>query len=93
MLPCVPSPTIIIYTEQIDPHKLQIHIVDNGLSMPESVRQRLFDPFFTIKPVGKGTAMGLSISYQIVSEKHGGSLSCNSKPSEGAEFQIRIPVR
>lgn len=88
----ITTPTITIYTEQIDTHQVEIRIADNGLSIPESVRQRLFDPFFTTKPVGKGTGMGLSISYQIVTEKHGGSLSCTSEPGEGAEFQIRIPV-
>ncbi|MCC5645599.1 AAA family ATPase [Nostoc sp. CHAB 5824] len=86
------SPTITIYTKQIDAYQIEIRIADNGLSIPESVRQRLFDPFFTTKPVGKGTGMGLSISYQIVTEKHGGSLSCTSEPGEGAEFQIRIPI-
>ncbi|MEH1970296.1 trifunctional serine/threonine-protein kinase/ATP-binding protein/sensor histidine kinase [Nostoc sp.] len=88
----ITTPTITIYTEQIDAHQIEIRIADNGLGIPESVRQRLFDPFFTTKPVGKGTGMGLSISYQIVTEKHGGSLSCTSEPGEGAEFQIRIPV-
>ncbi|MBD2726220.1 AAA family ATPase [Nostoc sp. FACHB-892] len=88
----ITTPTITIYTEQIDTHQVEIRIADNGLGIPESVRQRLFDPFFTTKPVGKGTGMGLSISYQIVTEKHGGSLSCTSEPGKGAEFQIRIPV-
>ncbi|MEH2410832.1 trifunctional serine/threonine-protein kinase/ATP-binding protein/sensor histidine kinase [Nostoc sp.] len=89
----ITAPTITIYTEQIDADKIEIRIADNGLSIPKSVRQRLFDPFFTTKPVGKGTGMGLSISYQIVTEKHGGSLSCTSEPGEEVEFQIRIPVR
>ncbi|MFN6465019.1 MAG: AAA family ATPase [Nostoc sp. DedVER02] len=88
----ITTPTITIHTKQIDAHQIEIRIADNGLGMPEPVRQRLFDPFFTTKPVGKGTGMGLSISYQIVSEKHGGSLSCTSEPGKGAEFQIRIPV-
>ncbi|GAX46043.1 multi-sensor signal transduction multi-kinase [Tolypothrix sp. NIES-4075] len=88
----ITTPTITIYTEQIDAHQVEIRIADNALGMPESVRQRLFDPFFTTKPVGKGTGMGLSISYQIITEKHGGSLSCISEPGKGAEFQIRIPV-
>ncbi|MEH2235336.1 trifunctional serine/threonine-protein kinase/ATP-binding protein/sensor histidine kinase [Nostoc sp.] len=89
----ITTPTITIHTEQIDADKVEIRIADNGLSIPESVRRRLFDPFFTTKPVGKGTGMGLSISYQIVTEKHGGSLSCTSEPGEGVEFQIRIPLR
>ncbi|MBE8987450.1 ATP-binding sensor histidine kinase [Nostoc sp. LEGE 12450] len=88
----ITTPTITIYTEQIDANQIEIRIADNGLSIPESVQRRLFDPFFTTKPVGKGTGMGLSISYQIITEKHGGSLSCISEPGEGAEFQIRIPI-
>ncbi|WP_445634704.1 trifunctional serine/threonine-protein kinase/ATP-binding protein/sensor histidine kinase [Nostoc sp. DSM 114161] len=86
------SPSISIHTEQVDAHQVEIRIADNGLGMPESVRRRLFDPFFTTKPVGKGTGMGLSISYQIITEKHGGLLYCQSEPNQGAEFIIRIPV-
>ncbi|RCJ16953.1 serine/threonine protein kinase [Nostoc sp. ATCC 43529] len=86
------NPSISIHTEQVDAHQVQIRIADNGLGMPESVRRRLFDPFFTTKPVGKGTGMGLSISYQIITEKHGGLLYCHSEPGQGAEFIIRIPV-
>jgi signal transduction histidine kinase len=61
--------------------------------MPESVRKRIFDPFFTTKAVGKGTGMGMPISYQIVTEKHGGKLDCFSIPDEGTEFIIQIPVQ
>ncbi|MCW6048794.1 hypothetical protein K4039_01535 [Lyngbya sp. CCAP 1446/10] len=61
--------------------------------MPESVRSRLFDQFFTTKPVGKGTGLGLSISHSIVVDRHGGRLSCISTLGEGAEFLIEIPVR
>jgi PAS domain S-box-containing protein len=69
-----------------------IRIADNGCGMPEHVRQRLFDPFFTTKPVGKGTGLGMSISYQIITEKHGGSLQCNSELGQGTEFTIMIPL-
>lgn len=69
-----------------------ISIGDNGLGMPEEVRQKLFDAFFTTKPKGKGTGLGLSISFQIVVEKHGGTLECVSSPGNGATFIIRIPV-
>lgn len=51
----------------------------------------MFDPFFTTKPVGKGTGMGLSVSYQIV-KKHQGSLKCISMPGKGTEFVIKIPL-
>ncbi|AFZ27489.1 putative ATPase [Cylindrospermum stagnale PCC 7417] len=88
----IATPSISINTEQVDNDQVEIRIADNGSGMPESVQQSLFNPFFTTKPVGKGTGMGLSISYQIVTEKHGGSLSCTSKPGEGTEFIIRIPV-
>ncbi|MEH2167735.1 MAG: PAS domain-containing protein [Nostoc sp.] len=70
-----------------------IRIADNGLGMTEEVRKRLFDPFFTTKPVGKGTGMGLSISYQIVVQKHGGKIQCISAPGEGAEFVVMIPLK
>ena len=86
-------PTITICTQLVDSHQVKICITDNGAGMPEKVRQRLFNPFFTTKPVGKGTGMGLSISYQIVTEKHGGSLSCTSEAGQGAEFIIQIPTQ
>ncbi|WP_448266234.1 PAS domain S-box protein [Nostoc sp. DSM 114159] len=70
-----------------------ISIADNGPGMSEEVRKRLFDPFFTTKPVGKGTGMGLSISYQIVVQKHGGKIHCISAPGEGAEFVVMIPLK
>ena len=70
-----------------------ISIADNGPGMTEKVRKLLFDPFFTTKPVGKGTGMGLSISYQIVVNKHGGQIQCISAPGQGAEFVIMIPLQ
>ena len=70
-----------------------IRIADNGPGMPKEVRSRIFDPFFTTKPVGKGTGLGLSISYKIVVEKHRGKLKCTSKPGEGTEFSIDIPIK
>ncbi|MBD1938737.1 MASE1 domain-containing protein [Microcoleus sp. FACHB-68] len=70
-----------------------IRIADNGIGMAEHLQKRLFDPFFTTKPVGKGTGLGLSISYQIVVEKHKGQLRCISKPMQGTEFIIEIPIQ
>jgi PAS domain S-box-containing protein len=86
------SPQICIRT-LIQEDDVIISIADNGLGMSEGVRKRLFDPFFTTKPVGKGTGMGLSISYQIVVQKHGGKIQCISAPGEGAEFVIMIPLK
>ena len=70
-----------------------IQIADNGSGMTEDVKAKLFDLFFTTKPVGKGTGLGLAISYQIVVEKHEGELGCESEPGQGTEFWIKIPVR
>jgi two-component system, NtrC family, sensor kinase len=84
---------ITIRTSIIDSKWVKIAISDNGTGMPESVGKRIFDPFFTTKAVGKGTGMGMPISYQIVTEKHGGKLDCFSIPGEGTEFIIQIPVQ
>ncbi len=82
--------TELVTLEELD--KVVIRIVDNGPGMPESVREKLFNPFFTTKPEGKGTGLGLSISYQIVTEKHEGTIECISSPGEGACFIIQIPL-
>nr|WP_228035707.1 ATP-binding protein [Oculatella sp. LEGE 06141] len=83
---------ITIRTETLSSEAVIIRIADNGPGMSESVRKRLFDPFFTTKPVGKGTGLGLSISYQIITEKHQGAIWCESKPGEGTEFWIKLPI-
>lgn len=101
----LPQPRITIRTEVIGTKngenkveqsigdRVRISIADNGIGIPEHIQQRIFEPFFTTKPIGKGMGLGLSISYQIVVEKHGGSLQCWSQPGQGAEFLIEIPVR
>jgi two-component system, NtrC family, sensor kinase len=85
--------SITIQTSIMDSKWVKIAISDHGTGMPESVHKRIFDPFFTTKAVGKGTGMGLPISYEIVTEKHGGRLDCFSIPGEGTEFIIQIPVQ
>ncbi|TFI50762.1 HAMP domain-containing histidine kinase [Mastigocladus laminosus UU774] len=87
------KPCICILTVVNPDNQVIIHIADNGLGIPDTVKQRLFDPFFTTKAIGKGTGMGLSISYQIITEKHGGSLKCISLPGMGAEFIVAIPLQ
>jgi signal transduction histidine kinase len=70
-----------------------IQIADNGSGMTQDVKAKLFNPFFTTKPVGKGTGLGLASSYQIVVDKHEGELGCNSELGQGTEFWLKIPVR
>jgi len=72
--------------------RLIVKISDNGKGIPEELRNRLFDLFFTTKPVGKGTGLGLSIAYQIITENHGGKLSFSSELGKGTEFTIEIPL-
>ena len=90
-----PPISIKIRTEVLandDNPRVVIQIRDNGPGIPPEVKPKLFDPFFTTKPVGKGAGLGLSISYQIVVEKHGGVLKCFSEVGEGTEFWIEIPI-
>jgi len=89
----IEHPQICIYTEVIDENLIQIRIVDNGCGIPDHMRSRIFDPFFTTKEPGKGTGVGLYITYQIVVEKHGGQIQCFSKPGKGSEFLIQIPIK
>jgi PAS domain S-box-containing protein len=73
--------------------RVAIHIKDNGMGMSITVQQRVFDPFFTTKPVGKGTGLGMSISHQIIVERHGGQIRCFSDPGVGTEFVIEVPLQ
>ena len=82
---------ITIRTAVIDSQWVQVAIADNGGGMTPQTQQQIFNPFFTTKPVGKGTGMGMSISYQIITEKHGGKLECFSPLGQGTEFVIQIP--
>ncbi|MCU0548096.1 MAG: ATP-binding protein [Leptolyngbya sp. Prado105] len=84
---------IKIRTSMIYSNWVEIAISDNGCGIPESARSRIFDPFFTTKPVGRGTGMGMSISYQIITQKHKGKLDYTSTLGEGTEFVIQIPIQ
>ncbi|MEH2131739.1 MAG: ATP-binding protein [Nostoc sp.] len=84
-------PSITIRTQALDKEWVVIRIADNGPGMKEEVIRRIYDPFFTTKDIGKGTGLGMAISYKIVVDKHGGMLKCRSKPGEGTEFWIQIP--
>ncbi|MBE9187146.1 sensor histidine kinase [Microcoleus sp. LEGE 07076] len=87
------SSQITISTSVVDVEWVQISIADTGLGIPEAIQKQIFNPFFTTKPIGKGTGMGMAISHQIINEKHGGKLMCFSTPGIGTEFVIHIPVK
>jgi two-component system NtrC family sensor kinase len=71
--------------------EIRLTIADSGPGIPESLQKKIFDPFFTTKSSGKGTGLGLWISYTII-EKLGGSLSLRSQAGKGAEFTITMPI-
>jgi len=68
-----------------------ISVRDNGPGIPQNVLDKIFQPFFTTKPTGQGTGLGLSLSYDIV-KAHGGEIKVETKQGEGSEFIIQLPV-
>lgn len=84
------TPTLSICT-QVTGAELVITIKDNGPGMSETVQKRLYDPFFTTKPVGQGTGLGLAMGYQIIAN-HNGRLHCASVLGKGSKFSIMLPI-
>ncbi|MFC1670999.1 PAS domain S-box protein [Spirochaetota bacterium] len=74
-----------------DDDMVRVEIEDNGTGMDEEVRKRIFEPFYTTKPVGQGTGLGLSVSYFIITENHMGEMSVESEPGKGSKFTIKLP--
>ena len=84
--------TLLIQTSVHDEGRVvRVGIVDDGPGIPEAIRGRIFDPFFTTKPPGKGTGLGLDISYNIVVNKHHGNIDVRSRPGR-TEFCVELPV-
>jgi len=84
---------IQIQTKLINSDWISVTITDSGSGIPKSVRSQIFMPFFTTKPVGKGTGMGLAISYSIITDKHHGQLKCISSSAQGTKFMIELPIK
>ncbi len=84
---------LTIVTTVVSPEKIAITIQDNGIGMTTEVQDKIFNPFFTTKPVGIGTGMGLSISYKIVTSDHQGQFYCSSVLGEGTEFIVELPIK
>jgi two-component system, NtrC family, sensor kinase len=85
------QPLVTVTTLQID-NQLIIKIRDNGTGMPESVKAKIFQPFFTTKPTGEGTGLGLSLSHDIVTKGHGGTLEVDSTEGVGTTFIVTLPL-
>jgi len=75
-----------------DGNFVKIEVADNGPGMPADVRKRVFEPFYTTKPVGSGTGLGLSVSYMIITNNHKGSMEVESTSGQGTVFTLRLPV-
>ncbi|NIY75056.1 HAMP domain-containing protein [Thalassospira sp. HF15] len=86
-----PRDGLITITACQDENSVYMVVTDNGTGMPEEVRKRIFDPFYTTKEIGKGTGQGLSISRAIICKNHSGNLAVDSTPGEGTRFVIQLP--
>ena len=84
------EPTVTLSTKKIN-GKIEISVADNGNGIPSSIKDKIFQPFFTTKPTGQGTGLGLSLAYDIV-KAHGGELKVETKEGDGSEFIIQLPV-
>ena len=83
------EPTVSINTKKAG-DKVLISVSDNGNGIPQKVLDKIFQPFFTTKPTGQGTGLGLSLSYDII-KAHGGELKVETKEGEGTNFIIQLP--
>jgi two-component system, NtrC family, sensor kinase len=84
------EPIVTVSTKKIN-SKVEVKVKDNGNGIPQKVIDKIFQPFFTTKPTGQGTGLGLSLSYDII-KAHGGQITVESKEKEGTVFSITLPV-
>lgn len=84
------TPTVTVSTRRVE-QSVEIRVTDNGPGISDDVRNKIFQPFFTTKPTGQGTGLGLSLSYDIV-KAHGGELKMDTRENEGSEFTILLPI-
>ncbi len=89
------QPTVTVQTHCVHLNNekfIEIRIKDNGTGMPEAIKEKIFQPFFTTKPTGSGTGLGLSLAYDIITKGHGGKLTVESTEGAGSEFVIQLPA-
>jgi signal transduction histidine kinase len=84
------EPVVEVMTRRIK-DAVEISVKDNGIGIPQKILDKIFQPFFTTKPTGQGTGLGLSLSYDIITKGHGGRLTVKTKEGEYAEFTISLP--
>ena len=85
------EPLVSISTKKIN-NSIELTVKDSGNSIPQNIIDKIFQPFFTTKPTGQGTGLGLSLSYDIV-KTHGGSLKVESTEGTGSVFIIQLPLK
>ncbi len=85
------EPVVFVSTKRFD-DKIEIRVKDNGLGIPQKSIDKIYQPFFTTKPAGEGTGLGLSLSYDIITKGHKGELKVESKEGEYAEFVVTLPI-
>ncbi len=85
------EPTVLVKTKQ-QAGKVEIRIEDNGIGIPPEVVNKIFQPFFTTKPTGEGIGLGLSVSYDIITKEHNGTIKVESKEEKGSTFIIHLPA-
>ncbi|MFI5156202.1 MAG: sensor histidine kinase [Chitinophagales bacterium] len=86
------EPTVTISTKKL-PGKIELRVIDNGNGIPSKLLDKIFQPFFTTKPTGQGTGLGLSLSYDIITKGHGGEMKVETREGEGSEFVIWLPIQ
>ena len=84
------QPTVQVTTSRLK-SVIEIKVQDNGIGIPEKVLEKIYQPFFTTKPTGEGTGLGLSLSYDIITKGHGGELKVETEEGQGSEFIIQLP--
>ncbi|HOY17058.1 MAG TPA: ATP-binding protein [Haliscomenobacter sp.] len=84
------SPTVTVSSRKLE-NAIEISVKDNGYGIPEAIRDKIFQPFFTTKPTGQGTGLGLSLAYDIVTKGHGGKVEVASDENIGTSFYINLP--
>ncbi|MEP6684934.1 MAG: ATP-binding protein [Parafilimonas sp.] len=86
------QPTVSIQTKKIN-DKVEIRVEDNGNGIPQNIIDKIFQPFFTTKPTGQGTGLGLSLAYDIITKEHNGTIKVESKENVGSTFTIQLPAK